>query len=139
MVKIILMLLIIISSVLVLFQILLLLVVLLLLPVLLLSVSLSFSSSSSSSSSSSHRHRHHHHCHHHVLFGSCSSSSLRGPRNLRGIFAECELFSVVLLFRVGLVKSCRALRFLDVLWYLWILLPGLRSSQALMLPSFFLH
>ena len=33
-----------------------------------------------------------------VFLGPCSSSPLRGPRNLRGIFAGYELFPVVLLF-----------------------------------------
>ena len=46
-----------------------------------------------------------------VFLGPCSSSSLRGPRNLRGIFAGCELFPVVLLFGVDLVRSSQALDF----------------------------
>ena len=46
-----------------------------------------------------------------VFFGPRSSSPLRGPRNLRGIFAGCELFPVVLLFGVDLVRSCQALDF----------------------------
>ena len=72
-----------------------------------------------------------------VLFlGPCSSSPLRGPRNLRGIFARCELFPVILLFEVDLVRSCQGLRFSDVLRGLWVLLPGLRSPPALLLPSF---
>ena len=71
-----------------------------------------------------------------VFWSPCSSSPLRGPRNLRGIFAGCVLFSVVLLFGVDLVKFYQALRFLDVLRDLWVWLPGLRSSPALLLPSF---
>ena len=71
-----------------------------------------------------------------VFLGLCSSSPLRAPRNLRGIFAGCELFPVVLLFGVDLVRSCQALRFSDVLRGLWELLPGLRSPPALLLPSF---
>ena len=71
-----------------------------------------------------------------VFLSPCSSSPLRGPRNLRGIFAGCELFPVVLLFGVDLVRSCRALRFSDVLRDLWVLLPGLRSPPAQLLPSF---
>ena len=71
-----------------------------------------------------------------VFLGFCSSSPLRGPRNLRGIFAGCELFPVVLLFEVDLVKFCQALRFLDVLRGLWVLLPGLQSPPALLLPFF---
>ena len=50
-----------------------------------------------------------------VFLSPCSLSPLRGPRNRRGIFAGCELFPVVLLFGVDLVRSCQALRFSDVL------------------------
>ena len=71
-----------------------------------------------------------------VFLGPCSSSPLRGPSNLRGIFAGCELFPVVLLFGVDLVKSCQAQRFSDVSRDLWVLLTGLRSPPALLLPSF---
>ena len=35
-----------------------------------------------------------------VFLGPCSSSTLRGPRNLGGILAGCELFPVVLLFEI---------------------------------------
>ena len=69
-----------------------------------------------------------------VFLGPCSSSPLCGPRNLRGIFAECAMLPVVLLFGVDLMRSCQALRFLDVLRDLRILLPGLRSPSTLLLP-----
>ena len=39
---------------------------------------------------------------------------LRRPRNLRGIFAGCVLFLVVLLFGVDLMRSCQALGFSNV-------------------------
>ena len=71
-----------------------------------------------------------------VFFGPCSSSPLREPRNLRGIFAGCELFPVVLLYGVDLVRSFQALKFSNVLRCLWVLLPGLRSLLALLLPLF---
>ena len=64
-----------------------------------------------------------------MILGPCSSTPVRGPRNLRGIFAGCELLPVVLLFGVDLVRSCQALRFLDVLRRLWVLIPGLRASD----------
>ena len=69
-----------------------------------------------------------------VFFGPCRLSPLRTSRNLRSIFA-CVMFKVVLLFGVDLVRSCQALRFLDVLQDFWVLLPGLRSP-TLLLPSF---
>ena len=72
-----------------------------------------------------------------MFLGLCGSSPLRGPRNLRGFFARCELFLVVLLFGVDLVRSCQALRFSDGLRGLWVLLPGLRLPLALLLPSSF--
>ena len=72
-----------------------------------------------------------------VFLGPCSSNPLRGLRNLRAIFAGCVLFLLVLLFGVDSVRSCQALfRFSDVLRYLWVLFPGLRSPPALLLPSF---
>ena len=71
-----------------------------------------------------------------VFLGPCSSNPLRGPRNLRGIFAGCVLFPVVLFFGVDLVRSFQALRFFDVLRELWVLFPELRSLTALLLPSF---
>ena len=71
-----------------------------------------------------------------VFLGYCSSSPLRGPNNLRGIFAGCEQFSVVLPFAVDLVRSCQALRFSDVARDLWVLLLGLRSPSALLLLFF---
>ena len=40
-----------------------------------------------------------------VFLGLCCSSPLRGPRNLKSIFSECELFLIVLLFGVDLVRS----------------------------------
>ena len=72
-----------------------------------------------------------------VFLGPCSSSPLRGPRNLRGSFAGYELFPVVLLFEVDLVRSCQALRFSDVLRDLWVLLPGLRSPPAILFSKSF--
>ena len=50
-----------------------------------------------------------------VFLDPCSLSLLRGPRNLRGILAGCELFPVVLLFGVDLMRSSQALRFSDIL------------------------
>ena len=62
--------------------------------------------------------------------------SSRGPSSLSDMLAGCKQFSVVLLFGVDMMKSLQALRFLDVIRNLWVLLPGLRSPPALLLPSF---
>ena len=67
-----------------------------------------------------------------VFLDPWSKGSLIGPRNLRGIFTGLELFPVVLLFRDDLVRFCQALRFLDVLRDIWVLLPRLRSPPALL-------
>ena len=71
-----------------------------------------------------------------VFLGPYSLSPFRRPRNLRGNFAGCELFPVMLLLGVDLVRSCPALWFSDILRGLWVLLPGLRSPPAILLPSF---
>ena len=75
-----------------------------------------------------------------VFFGLCSSSPLRGARNLIGIFAGCELFSVELLFGVDSIRSFQALRFSDVLRDLWVLLSRLNHHQhycCLLFPKSF--
>ena len=75
-------------------------------------------------------------CVHQMSWTSHSLISLLGPRNLGGIFEGCELFPVVLHFGFDLVGSCQALRFSDILRDFWVLLPGLRSQPAMLLPSF---
>ena len=61
-----------------------------------------------------------------MILVPCSSSPLRGPRNLRGIFEVCALFPVVLLSAVGLVLFYWDPRCSDVLLDLRESLRGLR-------------